>query len=158
MSLKIKVVLYLFIMDKEDRKENIANPLLPASEEHDPEKTMENRVAVKIVLRAAALPCLAGFFWPVETLTNTIYLGHQPDSVNMLAGFGLGTLSLNFVMLAFSNAFSEAGGTFMAQSNGQEDYNMCAIYRNRQVVINLCLFVVLSVPLYFARPIFTAMG
>ena len=69
-------------------------------------------------------------FHPMYTIVNAIILGHEDDHT-LLAGLGLGSLTLGICSLSLHWNFGTGSGVAIGQAFGQEEFRMCAVYANR---------------------------
>lgn len=76
----------------------------------------------------------------------------------MLAGLGLGSLTIGIMALSIGSTFNGAVVTFVSHAYGQKEYRQCQVYRNKSIFIGTILYLILLVPLLFIRQIYTAMG
>ena len=61
------------------------------------------------------------FLHPVYSIVNAMVLGHQANS-KMLAGLGLGSLTMGICALSIASNFNGAASTFIAHAYGQKEY------------------------------------
>lgn len=57
------------------------------------------------------------FFHPIYTIVNAVVLGHQ-DNERMLAGLGLGSLTIGIMALSIGSTFNGAVSTFISHAYG----------------------------------------
>jgi len=49
-------------------------------------------------------------------------------------------------------------GTLISQAFGAKDLKMCYVYRNRQMFLSTCIYLLLCIPMLFIRSIYSLMG
>ena len=67
-------------------------------------------------------------------------------------------MTIGLIGLSIGQTFASGAGTFIAQSFGQKDYRMCAVYRNKMIFLSTCLFLILFTPTIFISKIYKAIG
>ena len=60
---------------------------------------------------------LNAFLHPIYSITNAIVLGHQSDE-KLLAGLGLGSLTIGICALSIGSNCNQAVGTFISNAHG----------------------------------------
>lgn len=80
---------------------------------------------------------------------NTYLIGRQADASDSLAALGIGTLTISLLVFSLVYTFNNALLTLVSQAYGQHDIKLCARYLNRQIYLNLAIFLPLSVVLFF---------
>lgn len=113
--------------------------------------------SVKTVLQLTASPIFGSFFHPVYLIVNASVLGHANQPA-LLAGIGLGSLTLGIMVISIGSCFAMGSSTFISQAYGAKDFKMCVVYRNRQMFLNTVLFCVLAIPQIFIRQIYSLIG
>ena len=88
---------------------------------------------------------------------NNIVLGHSSDETP-LAGLGLGALTVGISGLSIGVCFAFGIGTFMSQEFGRKNFRAIQVYRNRAVLLNTVLFIILLIPTLFIDSIYEAIG
>ena len=109
------------------------------------------------IIKIAKNVIIAALFHPIYTIVNALVLGHK-DAPEPLAGLGLGSLTIGLIGLSIGQTFAMGAGTFIAQSFGQKEYRMCAVYRNKSLFLTTCLFLILFIPTLFIDSIYEAIG
>ena len=142
--------------EKDEQNTSQQEPLLEA------EKKVEDvqipfKEAVSNVWTPARWVILNAIFHPVFSIVNAMVLGHQ-DNEKMLAGLGLGSLTIGICALSIGATFNQALGTFVSQAHGQKEHRQCQVYRNKAIFCATMIYCVILVPLIFIRQIYTAMG
>lgn len=94
---------------------------------------------------------------PIYSVVNAIVLGHQ-ENEKMLAGLGLGSLTMGIMCLSIGTAFNGGVGTFISHAYGQKEYRMCQVYKNKAIFLSSILYCILAVPLICIKPIYLAIG
>ena len=61
------------------------------------------------------------FIHPMYSIVNAIVMGHQTNE-KMLAGLGLGSLTMGIMALSFGSNFNGAAATFISHAYGQKEY------------------------------------
>ena len=79
----------------------------------DKEETKSFKEALTNVWRPARWMILNAVFHPIYTIVNAMVLGHQSDE-KMLAGLGLGSLTIGIMALSIGSTFNQAIGTFIS--------------------------------------------
>ena len=97
------------------------------------------------------------FFHPVYSIVNNICLGHSGDET-LLAGLGLGALTIGITGLSIGICFAFGVGTFMAQEFGRNNLRLLEVYINRSIFLNTCVFIILLIPTLFIEQIYEAIG
>ena len=101
-----------------------------------------------------SLPIIVGsLFYPLFTLVNTALFGNMENSAYLVA-YGLVYMLLGLGIESLGIGFNSCVETLVAQAYGAGDHRMCKVYLNRQQFMNTVAFTVLTIPLYFAEPIF----
>lgn len=113
--------------------------------------------AVKSAFKLAINIIIGALFHPIYSILNAIVLGHQAQETP-LAGLGLGSLTVGIIALAIGSTGINGVSTFISQAFGQQEFRMCAVYRNRCIFLALTLFTILMVPTIFIERIFLAIG
>lgn len=49
-------------------------------------------------------------------------------------------------------------GTFISQAFGAKDPKLCTIYRNRQMFLSTCVYLILLIPMIFVSDIYSLIG
>jgi Na+-driven multidrug efflux pump len=98
--------------------------------------------------KIAAPVVLGTMCHPIYSIVNNIILGHGSDPTP-LAGLGLGALTVGITGLSIGVCFAFGAGTFMAQEFGRKNMRMLEVYKNRSIVLNLIVFVILFIPSLF---------
>jgi Na+-driven multidrug efflux pump len=71
---------------------------------------------------------------------------------------GIGTLTISLLVFSLVYTFNNALLTLVSQAYGQHDFKLCARYLNRQIYLNLAIFLLLSLALFFlAEPLFLSL-
>ena len=76
----------------------------------------------------------------------------------MLAGLGLGSLTMGICALSIGSSFNQAVGTFISNAHGQKEHRQCQVYRNRAIFLSTILYIIILIPLLFIRQIYAAIG
>jgi len=76
----------------------------------------------------------------------------------MLAGLGLGSLTIGILALSIGSSFNGAVTTFMTHAYGQKEYRQCQVYRNKAMFLSLVLYCILLIPIFFIGDIYAAIG
>ena len=97
------------------------------------------------------------FFNPVYSIVNAIVISHLQDE-KLLAGFGLGAITVGVFALSISKGSCEALGTFVSHAYGQKEYRQCQVYRNKAILLSFLLFTLSLAPLIWIKSIFLALG
>ena len=84
-------------------------------------------------------------------------LGHEEISTP-LAGLGLGSLTIGILALSIGQTGINGVSTFISQSYGQNEFRLCAVYRNRMILLALLLSTILSIPTLYIEEIYAAIG
>ena len=91
------------------------------------------------------------------SVVNAIVLGHC-ENEKMLAGYGLGSLTIGILALTIGATFNGASGTFISNAYGQKEYRQCQVYRNKSIFIGTVLYMILLIPHLFIGQIYAAIG
>ena len=132
-------------------------PLLPATENSEIPKPPTFQEACKTVLSLALNPIVGSFFHPVYSIVNAAVLGHAKDSTE-LAGLGLGSLTLGICVISITSTFVAGSATLISQAFGAKDYRLCYIYRNRQIFLSVCVYLLFCIPMAFIEQIYGLLG
>ena len=73
---------------------------------------------LKNIARTSSMITVFALINQAYMILNTIVVGHANDS-NMLAGLGLGQLTLSLTILSISKAFMDASAVLIGQESGQ---------------------------------------
>ena len=79
------------------------------------------RDAFNNIWKIASWQILSSLFHPVYSIVNAIVLGHS-ENEKMLAGLGLGSLTIGIMALSIGSTFNGAVGTFISHAYGQKEY------------------------------------
>ena len=82
--------------------------------------------------------------------------GRISDTV--LAGFGLGSLTLGIMLISIGACFSMGVMTLISQAYGAGDLRMCRVYLYRQYFLNTPFYLIACIPLLFVRHIYAVIG
>ena len=88
---------------------------------------------------------------------NLIFLGHFGDA-SMVAGVGLGSVTLNIMCLSMLYGMNGAIETLVAQAFGMKDLTLCGQYLNRGRVILTLVFIPFMILLLFTEKILIGIG
>jgi len=128
--------------------------------EHEDENSIDKKLpfktALKTVLGLAYMPIIAFMCHPIYSLVNAAVLGR--DSSEQLGGFGLGSLTLGICVISISYSFTCGSSTLISQAYGQKDYELCAVYRNRQILLSAIQYCIVAIPMLFVEKIYIAIG
>ena len=91
------------------------------------------------------------------SIVNAIVMGHQTNE-KMLAGLGLGSLTMGICALSFGANFNGAAANFISHAYGQKEYRQCQVFRNKAIFLTTVAYLILVIPLLFVRQIYGAMG
>ena len=149
-------------MSSQKSREGKTENEVPLLQSEDPEKedktaVLPFREAFRNVSRHASAMVVNAIFHPIYTIVNAAVLGHQADE-KMLAGLGLGSLTIGIMALSIGSTFNGAVSTFISHAYGQKEFRQCQVYRNKAIFIGSILYLILLVPLLFIRPIYAAIG
>lgn len=123
----------------------------------DLDATIGNKEALCNVWNLGKWIMLNAIFHPIYTVVNAMVLGHQ-ENEKMLAGLGLGSLTMGIGALSIGSSFLGATGTFISHAYGQKEYRQCQVYKNRSIFLVTVLYLILLIPLLNIRSIYTAIG
>lgn len=112
---------------------------------------------LRLVVKLTNNPVLASFIHPVYQIVNAAVLGHSQNA-SELAGLGLGSLTLGLCIISITSTFVSGEATLVAQAYGDKKYELCLIYRHKQVYLMTILYLVLSIPLVFVEKIYELIG
>ena len=76
----------------------------------------------------------------------------------MLAGLGLGALTMGICALSIGTNFNGAAATFISHAYGQKEYRQCQVFRNKAIFLITVVYYIMLVPLLSIRPIYRAIG
>mmetsp|Transcript_40942 Transcript_40942/g.53638 ORF Transcript_40942/g.53638 Transcript_40942/m.53638 type:complete len:112 (-) Transcript_40942:85-420(-) len=76
----------------------------------------------------------------------------------MLAGLGLGSLTMGICALSIGANFNGAAATLISHAYGQKEYRQCQVFRNKAIFLTTLVYACMVVPLMCIRPIYAAMG
>ncbi|CDW72125.1 na+-driven multidrug efflux pump [Stylonychia lemnae] len=158
-------------MDKSTTRIEPDQPLLTNDNDMDNErlspqqkKQMRDREdlnfwnVMKQICDLSVYPIVGMLFHPAYQIVNTIILGQDDEAVNNLAIFGLATVTMSIAMMSIQLSFNNALMTLVSQAHGQQEPRLCSIYLNRQLVLNVIVFIPLCILLLFAESFFLAIG
>ena len=89
-------------------------------EDNDKEAILPFRTALSNVWTPARWVILNALFHPIYSIVNAMVLGHQQNE-KLLAGLGLGSLTIGICALSIGSTFNQAVGTFISQAHGQRE-------------------------------------
>ena len=96
-------------------------------------------------------------FHPIYSIVNNVVLGHANDPV-LLAGLGLGALTVGITGLSLGICFAFGAGTFMSQEFGAENHRNIQVYLYRSIFLNTCAWLILFIPSLFIDSFYKAIG
>ena len=73
------------------------------------------------VWRISRWQILTTLFHPIYSVVNTIVLGHE-ENEKMLAGLGLGSLTIGMLALTIGATFNGGVGTFISNAYGYKEF------------------------------------
>ena len=85
------------------------------------DETLPFKEALRNVWKPARWIILKASFHPIYSIVNAMVLGHQTNE-KMLAGLGLGSLTIGICLLSIGTSFHGAVGTFISQAYGQKEH------------------------------------
>ena len=121
------------------------------------EETLPFGVALTESTKLAILVVLGTLFHPMYSIVNNIVLGHADDPA-LLAGLGLGALTVGITGLSLGICFAFGVGTFMAQDFGAKNMRNMQVNLYRSIFLNCCVFIILYIPSIFIDTIYEAIG
>eukprot|EP00347_Sterkiella_histriomuscorum_P000062 403377332 len=95
---------------------------------------------------------------PAYHLVNTAVIGQQENSIENLAIFGLATVTYSIAIMSIQFAFNNSLTTLISQAHGQGEPRLCSVYMNRQLILNVIVYVPLATLLLFSKYFFIAIG
>ena len=146
-------------VDKADIEQSKAALLDDTNKEEDEAQDVElpYKEAFMNLWRPARWMILNALLHPTYTIINAIVLGHQ-ENEKMLAGLGLGSLTIGICALSIGSNCNSAVGTFISNAHGQNEPRQCQVYRNKAIFTVSVLYLILLIPLLFINRIYEAMG
>ena len=151
----------------EDRARNVSDtasnePLIIAPENEQKslvisDETVSFYDALKESTGIALFAVVGTFFHPFYSIINNIVLGHAEDET-LLAGLGLGALTVGILGLSLGVCFAFGAGTFMSQEFGAKNFRDIHVYLNRSIFLNICVFIILYIPSLFISQFYEAIG
>ena len=76
----------------------------------------------------------------------------------MLAGLGLGSLTMGICALSIGSNFNGAAGTFISHAYGQKEYRQCQVFRNKAIFLSTIVYCIMLIPLLNIRSIYRLLG
>ena len=113
--------------------------------------------SLKEILLLSRDPFLAYLCAPVYVLVNVAVTNYIGDE-KMLAGLGLGTLTLGIVIENPSQGFAYAVAKCVAQAYGNKDMRMCRVYRNQYLLLCALFILTLCIPIAFIDKLLATIG
>jgi len=105
-----------------------------------------------------ALPAMISLFFQFfAEAVNTYYVGNLNDTF-MLAGIGLGNMTINIFCFAVFMGLNGAIETLVSQAYGSKNYYLCGVYLNRGRIIVACSFIPTSILLLNCKSILIGLG
>ena len=93
----------------------------------------------------------------IQEQINVVFIGSLSDPAK-LAGIGLGNMVLNLMPYAILVGVNTALETFVSQAYGRQDLRECGLYLHRAMFIICCIFVPLSISMFWASDALIMMG
>ena len=93
----------------------------------------------------------------VQEQINVVFIGSLSDPAK-LAGIGLGNMVLNLMPYAILLGVNTALETFVSQASGRQDLRECGLYLHRAMFIICCIFIPLSISMFWASDALIMMG
>ena len=75
-----------------------------------------------------------------------------------LAGLGLGTLTCGILLQSISSSFSQVVASLVAPAFGDGDLRFCKVLLNRQLLLNIIVYAIISTPVLFLKQIYGMIG
>mmetsp|Transcript_25471 Transcript_25471/g.19225 ORF Transcript_25471/g.19225 Transcript_25471/m.19225 type:complete len:143 (+) Transcript_25471:113-541(+) len=119
---------------------------------------MEFWPGIKKVLSFSVFPIISFLFHPAYSVINTIVLGQMENSAILQASLGLGLITTGMFLQSITVGLSSGLQTLATQAFGAGDPQLCGVYCNRQIVINLAANLITSVALWFIYDIYILIG
>ena len=121
------------------------------------DETISFGTALKESSKLAILQVMGTMFHPIYSIVNNVVLGHANDPV-LLAGLGLGALTVGITGLSLGICFAFGAGTFMSQEFGAENHRNIQVYLYRSIFLNTCAWLILFIPSLFIDSFYRAIG
>ena len=144
---------YKAVSEKSEKEALLETP----GEEKKAVENPTNKEAFCNVWRNSRWIMLNALLHPLYSMVNAIVIGQQDDE-KMLAGLGLGSLTMGIMCLSIGTSFNGGVGTFISHAYGQKEYRQCQVYRNKAIFIGTILYCILAVPLICIKPLYMAIG
>jgi len=90
-------------------------------------------------------------FHPAYQAANTIIIGKHQNAVQLQATLGLATLFMNSLIATIQVGFNGSLSTLVSQAFGQKDLRLCGLYLNRQLILNVLIFIPMVVLMMFSK-------
>jgi MATE family multidrug resistance protein len=105
-----------------------------------------------------SLPTIAAFMTPVFTTLVSIYFMTKYNNDALVAGYGLGAMFSGAFGLAWIVSFNQSVNVHVSKAFGAQDYDGCAIYFRRNIVLLAIFMLPLLIALLFADKIMMFFG
>ena len=142
---------------REAQAQPIDQPKGEAEEPLISDETIPFCQALKDSSKLAILNVIGAMFHPIYSIVNNVVLGHADDSA-VLAGLGLGSLTVGITGLSLGICFAFGAATFMAQEYGAGNYRNIQVYLYRSIFLNACVWLILYIPSLFIDSFYEAIG
>ena len=105
-----------------------------------------------------SLPTIAAFITPVFTTLTSIYFMTKYNDDSLVAGYGLGTMFTGVFGLAWIMSFNQSLNVHISKAFGAQDYDGCARYFRRNLVLLAIFMLPLLISLLVADKIMIFFG
>eukprot|EP00347_Sterkiella_histriomuscorum_P003491 403364095 len=112
----------------------------------------------KQIINLSTYPIISMLFHPGYHMINTIMIGRMENPVENLAIFGLASVTNSLFLMSVSIAFNNALSTLISQAHGQKEPRLCSLYLNRQLILNVMIYLPIIFMLLFSEYIYLLIG
>ena len=109
-----------------------------------------------MISRLAIFPIIGMLFHPLYMVVNAAYVGRMEPKY--LAGLGLGSLTCGILLISIGSCFAMVMSSLVAPAFGAKKLRLCVVYLNRQIFLNIVIFAINLIPIFFIEYIFKALG
>ena len=142
-------------MPQKDEYEKLKEESKKTELEKAPNDTFVQRA--KLIFRLAVPACLGAMVGMVTEILNLSFIGSLNNPA-MMAGVGLGNMTVNISALSFVYGFNAALDTLVSQAVGAGKIEQVSVYLNRGRFIMTLLFVPITLFLLNSKQILIKLG
>eukprot|EP00347_Sterkiella_histriomuscorum_P017497 403349125 len=119
------------------------------------------------IYKQSIYPIIGLIAHSLYSIQNAVMLGNMESmdstgkvitSNNALAAYGIGTMTTSAILFATGYTFNSYLGTLVSQAYGQMEYRLCALYLNRQIYLNIVIYLPFIIPILLSERFYLFVG